>query len=280
MTGTLTLVASPIGNLGDATPRATETLARAAIVCCEDTRRTGRLLEHLGVPSATYLVVNDHTEHEAASKVVEALRRGDDVALVTDAGTPGISDPGARIVRAALDAECTVTMTPGPNAAVMALVLSGLDSSRFVFEGFLSRAGEDRDARIGEIARERRTCVLYESPHRLARTLGDLLSACGSSRRIAVARELTKMHEEVRRSTLAEAAERARTVEPRGEYVLVIEGAPPPEPAGDDELRVAIESLLAAGSTVRDAAADIAERFGVPRNRAYDLALAVATSIT
>jgi 16S rRNA (cytidine1402-2'-O)-methyltransferase len=276
MTGTLTLVATPIGNLGDVPPRATEALAGAAIVCCEDTRRTGRLLEHLGVPKATYLVVNEHTEHGAAVEVVEALLRGDGVALVTDAGTPGISDPGGRIVRAALDAGCTVTMVPGPSAAVMALVLSGLDSSRFVFEGFLPRSGEARDARIAEIAREGRTTVIYEAPHRLERTLADLSSACGPERRVAVARELTKLHEEVRRTSLAEAAAHARDVEPRGEYVVVVEGAPAAAPAGDDELRTALRSLLDAGSSVRDAAADVAARFDVPRNRTYDLALNVA----
>lgn len=276
MTGTLTLVATPIGNLGDVPPRAAAALAGAAVVCCEDTRRTGRLLEHLGVPKATYLVVNEHTEHGAAKEVVEALLRGEDVALVTDAGTPGISDPGGRIVRAALDAGCAVTMVPGPSAAVMALVLSGLDAARFVFEGFLPRSGEARDARIAGIAREPRTTVVYEAPHRLERTLADLATACGPERRVAVARELTKLHEEVRRSTLAEAAAHARTVEPRGEYVLVVEGAPDAAPTGDDELRAALRSVLGAGASVRDAAADVAVRFGVPRNRAYDLALDVA----
>lgn len=276
MTGTLTLVATPIGNLGDVPPRAAAALAGAAIVCCEDTRRTGRLLEHLGVPKATYLVVNEHTEHGAATEVVEALLRGEDVALVTDAGTPGISDPGGRIVRAALDAGCAVTMVPGPSAAVMAIVLSGLDAARFVFEGFLPRSGEARDERIADVAREPRTTVVYEAPHRLERTLADLAAACGPERRVAVARELTKLHEEVRRSTLAEAAAHARTVEPRGEYVLVVEGAPAAAPAGDDELRAALRSVLGAGASVRDAAADVAVRFGVPRNRAYDLALDVA----
>lgn len=276
MTGMLTLVATPIGNLGDVPPRATEALTRAVIVCCEDTRRTGRLLEHLGVPKATYLVVNEHTEHGAAAEIVEALLRGDDVALVTDAGTPGISDPGGRIVRAALDAGCPVTMVPGPSAAVMALVLSGLDTSRFVFEGFLPRSGEARDARIADVAREPRTTVIYEAPHRLARTLADLATACGPERRVAVSRELTKLHEEVRRTTLAEAAEHARSIEPRGEYVVVVGGAPAAAPAGDDELRAALHSLLDAGASVRDAAADVAVRFDVPRNRAYDLALDVA----
>lgn len=276
MTGTLTLVATPIGNLGDVPPRATEALTRAVIVCCEDTRRTGRLLEHLGVPKATYLVVNEHTEHGAAAEVVEALLRGEDVALVTDAGTPGISDPGGRIVRAAHDAGCAVTMVPGPSAAVMALVLSGLDATRFVFEGFLPRSGEARDERIADIASEPRTTVVYEAPHRLERTLADLATACGAERRVAVARELTKLHEEVRRSTLAEAAAHARAVEPRGEYVLVVEGAPAAAPAGDDELRAALRSVLGAGASVRDAAADVADRFDVPRNRAYDLALDVA----
>lgn len=276
MTGTLTLVATPIGNLGDSPPRATAALARAAIVCCEDTRRTGRLLEHLGIHGARYLVVNEHTEHAARSEIVGALLRGQDVALVTDAGTPGISDPGALVVRAALEARCRVTMVPGPSAAVMALVLSGFDTGRFVFEGFLPRSGGDRDARVAEVAQERRTTVLYEAPHRLERTLADLAAACGHLRRVAVARELTKLHEEVRRSTLAEAVEHARNEEPRGEYVLVVEGAPPPVPATDDELRTSLAAMLDMGASLRDAAARLSALHEVSRNRAYQLALEVA----
>jgi 16S rRNA (cytidine1402-2'-O)-methyltransferase len=276
VTGTLTLVATPIGNLGDAPPRATAALARAAIVCCEDTRRTGRLLEHLGIHGARYLVVNEHTEHAARSEVVGALLRGDHVALVTDAGTPGVSDPGALVVRAALEAGCTVTMVPGPSAAVMALVLSGFDTTRFVFEGFLPRSGGERDARVAEVAQERRTTVLYEAPHRLERTLADLAAACGPLRRVAIARELTKLHEEVRRSTLGEAVEHARTEEPRGEFVLVVEGAPPPVPATDDELRTSLGAMLDLGVSLRDAAAKLAALHEVSRNRAYQLALEVA----
>lgn len=267
MTGQLVLVSTPIGNLGDLSPRAVETLRGCALICCEDTRHSGKLLSHAGISGVRLAVANEHTEAARAEEVIDLLTRGVDVALITDAGTPGVSDPGARLVRAVLDAGHPVSAVPGPAALVMALVISGLDTNRFVFEGFLPRSGRDRTARLAEVAAERRTIVLYEAPHRLAATLGDLAGVLGSDRRVAVCRELTKLHEETWRGTLDEALRRCAEVEPRGEHVLVIDGAPRPAEVDDDVLRAALDAALAAGATRRDAAVAVAERHGVAPNR-------------
>ncbi len=270
--GTLWLVATPIGNLGDLPPRAIEVLAGAALVCCEDTRRTGRLLHHAGIRAERLAVANDHTEAARVDEVLDLLTSGRDVAVVTDAGTPGISDPGERLVRAALDAGHPVSAVPGPAAAVMALVVSGLPTARFVFEGFLPRSGRDRAERLAELASERRTVVLYEAPHRIARTVADLRSAFGGERRVAVARELTKLYEHVARGTLAT----IDVGEPRGEYVVVIEGAPiPTVVADDDTIRAALRTELTAGATKKDAIAAVSARLGVPRRAVYALAVEV-----
>jgi 16S rRNA (cytidine1402-2'-O)-methyltransferase len=271
-TGTLWLVATPIGNLGDLAPRAVEVLSAAALVCCEDTRRTGRLLQHAGVRAHRLAVLNDHTEVDRAGEVVDELLAGHDVAVVTDAGTPGVSDPGERIVRAALDAGATVSAVPGPAAAVMALVVSGLPTARFVFEGFLPRSGADRTARIAEIASEHRTTVLYEAPHRIERTLSDLRAACGDERPVAVCRELTTLYEEVQRGTLAD----VDVSDPRGEYVVVLGGAPViATVADDDSIRAALRAELAAGASKKDAVAAVSARLGAPRRAVYALAIAL-----
>lgn len=270
-TGSLVLVATPIGNLGDLSPRAVEALRGAALVCCEDTRRTGKLLHHAGI-SARMAVANEHTEAARIGEVVELLAAGHDVALVSDAGTPGISDPGERLVRAVLDAGHTVSAVPGPAAVVMALVISGIDTTRFVFEGFLPRSGGERTARVAEVAAERRTTVLYEAPHRLARTVHDLCTACGADRRIAITRELTKLHEEIWRGTLGEAVRHVEEVEPRGEYVLVLAGAAPAPAADDDAIRAALRSALERGDTRRDAVATVTAELGVAKRRVFDLA--------
>src|SRR5438067_12801534 len=206
MGGALVLVATPIGNLSDLSPRAVEALRTADAICCEDSRRTGRLLEHAGVERrAPCLVVNDHTEVARIGEVLARLTRGERVAVVTDAGTPGTSDAGERLVRAAVADGHPVEIVPGPSAAIAALVASGLSTGRFVFEGFLPRKGSGRSERLAELAAEQRTVVLYEAPHRLARTLTDLSAAFGSDRRVAIARELTKLHEEVWRGSLSDA---------------------------------------------------------------------------
>ena len=279
MTGTLVLVATPIGNLGDLSPRAVEELAGADLVCCEDTRRTGRLLVHAGVADARLRRVDDHTERRAVAEVVDLLAAGSRVVLVSDAGTPGISDPGARLVEAVLDAGFEVSVVPGPVAAVAALVASGFATDRFVFEGFLPRKGRERGRRLAEIATERRTVVVYESPNRIGATVEALAEVCGADRRATIARELTKLHEEFVRGTLAELAEWAATT-PRGEIVLVIEGAPEPDDATDDEILVALRARLAEGLSGRDAADSVAAELGVGRRRAYQLTLGIPGGVT
>lgn len=270
--GRLVLVATPIGNLGDVAPRAAEVLAEADVVCCEDTRRTGQLLRHLGIEARALRVVNDHTEQAAAEDVVARLGRGEVVALVSDAGLPGISDPGERLVAAAVAAGHRVEAIPGPSAGLAALVVSGLPTGRFAFEGFLPRKGSGRRARLAEVAAERRTTILYEAPHRLARTLADLREVCGDERRVVVARELTKLHEEVWRGTLAEAVARSDEVTPRGEHVLVLAGAPEPAEVSDEVIVAALDRLREAGSSTRDAVADVVAALGVPKRRVFDLA--------
>ena len=270
MTGTLWLVATPIGNLGDIAPRARETLEQSALVCCEDTRRTGRLLQHLGITARALAVCNDHTEHRLAERVANELAAGHDVAVVSDAGTPGISDPGERLVHAAINAGATVSAIPGACAAISALITSGLPTERFVMEGFLPRRGQERTDRLTDIAAEHRTIVLYEAPHRIVRTLADLTEVCGGDRQISISRELTKLHEETIRSTLAE----LRLEEPRGEYVIVIAGRPREQQTITEEsIREALEEALSRGLSRRDAAADVARRLGIPRRQAYDLAI-------
>ena len=270
--GRLVLVGTPIGNLGDLSARAAEALRAAAAVCCEDTRRTGRLLAHLGHRAPALRVVNEHTEATAAAEVFERLDRGELVALVSDAGMPGVSDPGERLVAAVLAAGHPVEAVPGPTAAVTALVTSGLPTGRFVFEGFLPRKGSARSARLAEVAAERRTVVLYEAPHRLARTVADLAGACGGDRRVVLARELTKLHEEHWRGLLAEAMAFVAAQEPRGEYVLVLDGAPEAGPATDEAIRAALAEARAAGRSTRDAVAEVATGLGVGRRRVYALA--------
>ena len=273
MSGTLVLIATPIGNLGDLSPRAIAAISECDALCCEDTRRTGLMLNHFGLAGKTYIVVNEHTEHDASREVVERLLAGETIGLVTDAGTPGISDPGERIVRAAIASGIEVSAIPGPAAVIMALIVSGLPTSRFVFEGFIPRSGQERSSVLTEIAAERRTVVMYEAPHRLERTLADLEVACGPLRRIVVARELTKLHEEIRRTSLHEAVQHVRNQEPRGEYVLVLEGALPPEPATEEQLEEALRRELANGMSKRDAAAKVALTYGAPKRLVYELAL-------
>jgi 16S rRNA (cytidine1402-2'-O)-methyltransferase len=267
----LVLVATPIGNLGDVSPRAIETLAAAELICCEDTRRTGRLLQAVGVRGKRLAACNEHTERRRVDEVLAVLAAGGDVAVVTDAGTPGISDPGELLVRAVLDGGYEVSTVPGPAAFVAALVSSGLPTARFVFEGFLPRRGPDRRRRIAGIADERRTVVLYEAPHRVLRTIADLAEACGPDRPVAVARELTKLYETVVRGTLGS----VDLGEPRGEYAIVLGGADAATTeVGDDMIVAAIEAELAAGATRRDAADRVVATLGVPRRRAYEAAAA------
>ncbi|MCY3889165.1 MAG: 16S rRNA (cytidine(1402)-2'-O)-methyltransferase [bacterium] len=273
MAGRLVLVATPIGNLGDLSPRAVEALADADVVACEDTRRTGKLLAHAGVNAPRLLVVNEHTEKASAAEIAELIVNGNTVALVTDAGTPAVSDPGAKVVKAVLQAGAEVEAVPGPSAALSALVVSGLPTGRFCFEGFLPKKGRHRTDRLHALSVEPRTMVLFEAPHRLARTLADLASAMGGDRAIAIVREQTKLHEEVWRGTMVDAANWIGESEPRGEYVLVVAGCPDPPPPSAPQIREALEEKLAEGLSRRDAAAAVAADLGVSRRAVYQISL-------
>ena len=270
--GRLMLVATPIGNLGDLSPRAVEALASADLVACEDTRRTGRLLQHAGITGSDLLRLDDHTEERSAVVVLRRIGEGATVALVSDAGMPGISDPGERVVRRVVDAGHSVVVVPGPSAPVAAVAVSGLATDRWCMEGFLPRKGSARSDRLAELAVEERTMVLFESPHRLAATLGEMVRVVGPDRRAVVAREITKLHEEFVRGTVAELAERFAEP-PKGEIVLVLEGAPPPSEVGDERIRVVLAEARASGASTRDAADEAARRLGVSRRRAYRLGL-------
>ena len=271
--GSLILVATPIGNLGDMTQRAVETLQSADVICCEDTRHSGKLLAHFGVTDKKLIVINEHTEYDAREEIVALVISGSLVALITDAGTPGISDPGERLVTAVIEAGGQITAVPGASALTMALVISGLPTSRFVFEGFLPRSGIERTERLAMTTTESRTIVLYEAPHRLVKTLSDLTTACGAMRRVVLARELTKLHEEIWRGTLQDANMYVANTEPRGEYVIIIEPAKPPAPPTNEELLAAIRAEIAKGVSRKDSAARVSARFGVAKRTVYELAL-------
>ena len=271
--GRIVLVGTPIGNLGDLSPRAVEALASADVIACEDTRRTGRLLSHLGLSSPGFVVLNEHTEGDRVDALLDRARQGAMVVVVSDAGMPGVSDPGEWLVSRAVAAGVPVDVVPGPSAVLTALVVSGLTTSRFVHEGFLPRRGSARSERIASLVAETRTTVLFEAPHRLARTLVDLAAVCAPDRRVVLARELTKMHEEVWRGTLAAAVERVAQVEPRGEFVVVLGGAEPPAEASDDDIRAALTESLRQGMTTRDAVDAVAAGLSAPRRRVYDIAI-------
>jgi len=271
--GAVVLVATPIGNLGDISARASETLAAADVICCEDTRHTRALLSALGIRGAGRLVsLHQHNESARLADVLGWVAGGRTVAVVSDAGTPGISDPGALLVAAAAAAGLPVRVVPGASSVVAALVVSGLPTERYCVEGFLPRSGPARRARLASIGADERTTVLLEAPRRLADTLADLLGACGN-RAVAIARELTKVHEEVWRGRLADAVAHFSSGDVRGEIVVVIAGAAPSPPASDDEVAVAVAARLAEGAGVGQAATDVAAELGVARRRAYQVAL-------
>jgi len=272
--GALVVVGTPIGNLGDLSPRAVEALATADVVYCEDTRHSRKLLAHAGITGVPLRSLHEHNEDDRVDEVVGAVAAGRTVALVSDAGMPAVSDPGARVVAAMATAGLAVTVVPGPSAVLAALVASGLATDRFCFEGFLPRSGRDRTERLAAVATESRTTVLFESPVRTAATLRDLAAACGYDRPVAVARELTKLHEEVWRGSLAAAAEWAADGV-RGEVVLVLAGAPevPAVDVGDEVLLAALATQTASGARTRGAVDRVAADHGVPRRRVYELAL-------
>jgi len=275
---TLYLVSTPIGNLGDLTHRAEETLASVSRILAEDTRRTRTLLTHLGL---TKPLVSLHTHNEAArtEKVLAWLASGEDLAMVSDAGTPLVSDPGQRVVEAVLSGGYDVVPIPGPSAVLAALVGSGFPADRFVFLGFLPRKGRERAELLDRISASPDPVVLFESPERVGDLLVALEESCGVGRQVAVARELTKLHEEFIRGPMEEVRNRLASVRPRGEFALVVAGADAPEDAGavdEGAARALAVSLLAEGYTPSRTAKEVARRLKVPRNMSYEIVQEVA----
>lgn len=281
--GTLYLVGVPIGNLGDMTPRALDILRAVDLVAAEDTRTTRGLLSRYGL-KVKLKSYHKHNQLHKGVKLRDLLLEGRSVALVADAGTPGISDPGSDLVQLCADAGIPVVVVPGACAAIAGLTGSGLCTDRFVFEGFLSAAGRTRRTALEQIASEMRTIVLYEAPHRLRRTLSDLIQAGLGARRIVAARELTKLHEEYIRSTVEGLASRYTEDDPRGEYVLIVEGREAygervrPEEDGEavarseNAARERIAALVAGGVPVKEIARTVSQETGIPRKEAYALA--------
>ena len=282
--GQLVLVATPIGNLGDLSPRAREVLATADVICCEDTRRTRALLSAAGISAKgphgdRLLSLHGHNEAARLDRVAGAVAGGATVAVVSDAGTPGISDPGAWLAAQLAASGETVSTVPGPSSVVGALVVSGLPVDRFCVEGFLPRKGPERRRRLGSLMADDRTTVVLEAPGRLVATLEEL-AAADPARPVAVVRELTKLHEEVWRGSLSDAAQAFAARQVRGEVVLVIGGSPPGAPAGEADVEAAVRAFLdddpSAGP--RQAADLVAASLNVPRRRAYEAALRVRSA--
>ena len=268
--GTLYVVSTPIGNMGDFSFRAVETLRAVSAVLAEDTRHTRHLLDRYEI-EAPLVAYHEHNEAKATPALVARLLAGESFALVSDAGTPLLSDPGARLVRAAADAGVRVSPVPGASALLAALVSSGLEVDRFTFIGFLARKGAERRATLDEIVAATHVVVLYEAPNRVADTLAELAEAGAGERATVVARELTKQYEELRRGTLAELAAYYGETPPRGEVVILIAGRIP-RATSEDELRARANELRAEGRSARDVAAVLSAELGAPRNLAYRLA--------
>jgi 16S rRNA (cytidine1402-2'-O)-methyltransferase len=274
MNGTLYVVATPLGNLGDLAPRAAEALRQVSVVAAEDTRRTRGLLSHLGA-SPTLLSFHAHSGERRLETLLEILGDGRDVALVTDAGTPGVSDPGGDLVAAARAAGFSVVPIPGPSAVATALSAAGMPADRYLFLGFVPRKGTERTRLVARAAAEEWSVVLFEAPSRLVALLRDLATAAGPGRRAMVARELTKLHEELRTGTLAELADYYSETPPRGELTIVMEGTGTPAPAPDRTTDATEEAtaLLAEGLSRREVARRLTETLGMPRNDAYRLVM-------
>ena len=273
MPGTLYLVPTPIGNLGDISERMAETMAEVDFIAAEDTRVSVKLLNHLDIkkPMISY---HRHNFETAGQTILNRLLEGQNCALVTDAGTPAISDPGEDLVALCAANDVDVIAIPGPCALITALSISGLPTARFTFEGFLPMNKKNRRAHLDSLRQEQRTMLFYEAPHKLTDTLDDLLAVFGGERRISLCRELTKLHEEVLRTTLAGAVEYYGEKEPRGEYVLVVEGAEPEVTEADPDAALArVEQLREQGMSLKDASAQAAAEFGMKKRQLYDMAL-------
>ena len=274
MPAMLCLVPTPIGNLGDVSPRARDALAEADFIAAEDTRVTRKLLNYLDLkkPLVSYY---EHNKLESGPKIVARILEGQTCALVSDAGSPAISDPGEDLVRLCAEAGIPVCAIPGPCAAITALSISGLPTGRFCFEGFLSTNKKNRQAHLTALRSETRTMIFYEAPHKLRQTLCDLTAAFGGERRISLCRELTKLHEEVIRTTLSGAQMLYETADPRGEYVLILAGAPPKaaEAPTLDELVAQVQAQITAGLSRKDAVRAVSAQTGFPKNQLYDAVL-------
>ena len=274
MAGILYLVATPIGNLGDFTPRAVETLENADFIAAEDTRVSMKLLNHFGVkkPLISY---HEHNHVTAGQSVLNRLLAGESCALMTDAGTPAISDPGEDLVRLCAENGVEVRAIPGCCAAVNALAVSGLPTGRFTFEGFLTVNKKSRREHLNSLKGETRTMIFHEAPHKLRTTLNDLMEAFGPDRRISLCRELTKLHEEVVRTTLGEAVEKYTETPPKGEFVLIVAGAPEEirEAPSEADAAARVKALLEQGLSRKDAVKQTAAELGLPKNTVYALAL-------
>jgi 16S rRNA (cytidine1402-2'-O)-methyltransferase len=273
--GKLVVCATPIGNLEDASPRLARALAEADLVACEDTRQTRKLLTHLGV-TTRMTSYHEVGEKERAKELAERVAGGLHLALVTDAGMPAVSDPGYHLIGACLERGVAVEVVPGPSAAMAALVVSGLPTDRFCFEGFLPRRPGQRDRRLHELAAEPRTMVFFEAPHRVLVTLEAMAAAFGPDRAAAAVRELTKLHEQVLRGPLGEVRERLADQGPRGELTLVVGGLPPgaARPAAKPaELAAEVGRLVEGGTSTRDAVTAVAEATGTPRRSVYQAVL-------
>ncbi len=271
---TLCLVPTPIGNLSDISPRARQALADADFIAAEDTRVALRLLNHLELkkPLVSYY---EHNKEGSGPKIVARILTGQRCALVSDAGSPAISDPGEDLVRLCAEAGIPVTAIPGPCAAITALSISGLPTGRFCFEGFLSTNKKSRQTHLDGLRSETRTMIFYEAPHKLAATLADLSAVFGAERRISLCRELTKLHEEVLRMTLGEAMDYYAENAPRGEFVLIVEGAAPsaPEAVSEADALEAVRALIGQGLSRKDAVRRVSEQTGIPKNELYNAAV-------
>ncbi|MGY5318271.1 16S rRNA (cytidine(1402)-2'-O)-methyltransferase [Neomicrococcus lactis] len=268
--GEIVLAGTPIGNLGDTTPRLEHALQTADIVAAEDTRRLHHLVNALGLKLTGDVVsYHEHNEAERAAELLAAASSGKTVVIVSDAGMPTVSDPGFRAVHAAMEAGISVSTIPGPSAVLTALAVSGLPTDRFTFEGFIPRKAGERAERLSELATERRTMVFFEAPHRLETLLSAMQDAFGDERRVSVCRELTKLHEEVIRGSLAEVHDWAASNEVRGEIVVVLGGAPPEQKAQTLDLVESVNSLIESGLRLKEAVQAVAQRERVPQRELY-----------
>ena len=273
--GTLYIVGTPIGNLEDMTFRAVRILQTVDMIAAEDTRHTGNLLQHFQI-KASQLSYHDHNRHSRIPELLEYLGQGKAIALVSDAGMPGISDPGYELVKACIASGFPVVPIPGPSAVIAALTASGLPTEQFVFAGFLPSKGQERQERLEAIQTEFRTLIFYEAPHRLRQTLQDLAEVLSQDRQLVLARELTKLHEEFWRGSIGEAIAQHIEREPQGEYTLVVAGLPPAKPQlTEAELKNELQQIMAQGISRSQASRQLAKITSLPRRQLYQLALSL-----